>query len=297
MGFSESGDMISQDVQQWMAVQALRTTDFDASSVGATYARLGGTSDVSDVVSYLEGSGTLPAPDRDLVAHALNAMIDDRGLPVDGAHYSTDEVADGSGFGDNLRALVLDPDGHRFDRPAATAPYGVAGDGQEIDGTAEQDEDAEYRRCHALYGTGLLDTGAEDRFDRYTRRARKHFGVSSSSIALITEDRQVIKSVAGPIGQDLPREVALCARTIEAPRALVITDAWTDPEYRDHPLVVDAPHIRFYAGYPITTADGWRIGTLCLIDDRPRSFSDDDTLALQRMALDLQIEIWVGDPD
>ncbi|WP_247827494.1 GAF domain-containing protein [Arthrobacter antioxidans] len=289
--------MISQDVQQWMAVQALRSTDFDASSVGATYAGLGGMCDVREVVSYLEGSGTLPAADRDLVAHALNAMIDDRGLPVDGAHYSTDEVADVSGFGDNLRVLVLDPDGHRFDRPAATAPYGVAGDGQEIDGTAEEDEDAEYQRCHALYETGLLDTGAEDRFDRYTRRAREHFGVSSSSIALITEDRQVIKSVVGPIGQDLPRDTALCSRTIEASRVLVITDAWADPEYRDHPLVVGGPRIRFYAGYPITTADGWRIGTLCIIDDRPRSFSDADALDLQRMALDLQIEIWVGDPD
>ncbi|WP_434995298.1 GAF domain-containing protein [Arthrobacter sp. Ld5] len=286
--------MISEDVQQWMAVQALRTTDFDASSVWDTYAGLGGACDVQEVVTYFEGGGTLPAPDRDLVAHALNEMIDDAGLAVDGAHYSTDEIADGSGFGDNLRVLELDPDGHRFDRPAATAPYGIAGDGEDIDGVSEQEDDDEYRRCQALYETGLLDMGAEDRFDRYTKRAREHFGVSSSSIALITEDRQVIKSVAGPIGQDLPREIALCARTIEAPQALVITDARTDPEYREHPLVVDGPRIGFYAGYPITTADGWRIGTLCLIDDRPRSFSDDDALYLQRMALDLQIEIWVG---
>ncbi|WP_167399049.1 GAF domain-containing protein [Arthrobacter pityocampae] len=287
--------MISEDVQQWMAVQALRITAFDAQSVWVTYTGLGGTRDVRDVVSYFEGGGTLAAPDRDLVAHALNEMIDDGELPVDGAHYSTDEVTDGSGFGDNLRELVLDPDGHRFDRPAVTAPYGIAGDGQQLDEASEEDDDPEYRRCNALYETGLLDTGAEDRFDRYTRRAREHFGVSSASMALITEDRQVIKSVSGPIGQDLPRDIALCARTIEASGALIITDAATDPEYCDHPLVVDGPHVRFYAGYPITTADGWRIGTLCLIDDRPRSFSDDDALTLQRMALDLQIEIWVGD--
>ena len=289
--------MISQDVQQWMAVQTLRTARFDASSVWATYAGFGGTCDDREIITYLEGRGILPARDRDLVAHALNEMIDRSGLPVDGAHYSTDDVADGSGFGDNLRILVLDPDGHRFDRPAATAPYGIAADGQEIDGATEREEDAEYRRCCALYETGLLDTGAEDRFDRYTKRAREHFGVSSSSIALITEDRQIIKSVVGPIGQDVPRDVALCSRTIEASRVLVITDARTDPEYRDHPLVVDGPHIRFYAGYPITTAEGWRIGTLCIIDDRPRSFSDADALELQRMALDLEVEIWVGDTD
>ncbi|MHA7240527.1 GAF domain-containing protein [Arthrobacter sp. TMS1-12-1] len=286
--------MISQVVQQWVAVQTLRTTDFDAPSVWATYAGFGGSRDVGEVTAYLEGGQMLPAEDRDLVAHALNGMIEDAGLPVDGAHYSTDAVADGSGFGENLRVLTLDPDGYRFDRPAATAPGGIASDGADIDGTAERDEDAEYRRCHALYETGLLETGAEDRFDRYTTRARSHFGVSSASIALITEDRQVIKSVAGPIGQDLPRRIALCARTIEASTTLVITDARTDPDFRDHPLVVGGPRVRFYAGHPITTADGWRIGTLCLIDDRPRSFSDDDARDLQRMARDLQIEIWLG---
>ncbi len=282
--------MISQNVQQWMAVQVLRTTNFETASVWATYASLGGKRDIADVTAYLEAGGTLSVLDRDLVAHALNEMIVDAGLPLDGAHYSTEDVAEGSGFKDNLRVLILDPDGYRFDRPAATAPRGITSSGQDIDDAAE----FEFRRCEALYGTGLLETGAETRFDRYTKRARRHFGVSSASIALITEDRQIIKSVAGPIGQDLPREVALCARTIEASRTLVITDARTDPGYRDHPLVVDGPHIRFYAGHPIMTADGWRIGTLCLIDDQPRAFSEDDARDLRHMALDVQIEIWLG---
>lgn len=286
--------MISQNVQQWVAVQTLRTASFETSSVWFTYVSFGGQRDVLEVTAYLQGVGRLPAADRDLVAHALNEMIDDCGLPMDGAHYSTMDVADMSGYGDNLRRLSLDPDTYRFDRPAATEPRGIPCDGRGIDDTAEREAEAEDRRCRALYATGLLDTGAEDRFDRITQRARRHFGVKSASIALIAEDRQFIKSVVGPIGKDLPREIALCARTIEAARTLIITDASTDPEYRNHPLVVDGPHVRFYAGHPIETVDGWRIGSLCLIDDKPRAFGEDDARDLRRMVLDVQIEIWLG---
>ncbi len=293
----ESGTMISPDVQQWMAVQALRTSSFETASVWFTYVSFGGRRDAVEVAAYLHGMGQLPTAERDLVAHALNEMIDEFGLPLDGAHYSTDDVADRSCYRDNLRPLILDPDAYRFDRPAVTAPRGIACTGEGLDEAAERDAEAEDRRCRALYATGLLDTGAEARFDDITGRARERFGVKSASIALIAEDRQFIKSAAGPIGRDLPREVALCARTIEASRTLVVTDASTDPELGDHPLVVEGPQVRFYAGHPIETVDGSRIGTLCIIDDEPRAFSEEDARDLRRMALDVQIEIWAGNPD
>ncbi len=139
----------------------------------------------------------------------------------------------------------------------------------------------------------MLETGAEERFDRITRQARDHFGVSSASIALITEDAQVIKSVVGPIGQDLPRAVALCAKTIERDCTLVIPDAIIDPQWRDHALVAGGPRIRFYAGHPISTADGWRVGTLCLIDDRPRTFTEEDARVLRILAAQVQLEMWI----
>jgi GAF domain-containing protein len=166
------------------------------------------------------------------------------------------------------------------------------------DASGERPDDAdpdehEFRRLHASHESRLLETGPEERFDRITRRARDHFGVSSASIALITEDAQVIKSVVGPIGEDLPRGVALCAKTIERDRTLIIPDASIDPEWRDHPLVAGEPGIRFYAGHPISTADGWRIGTLCLIDDQPRTFTEEDAQVLRRLAAQVQLHIWI----
>jgi GAF domain-containing protein len=108
---------------------------------------------------------------------------------------------------------------------------------------------------------------------------------------LITEDLQVIKSVVGPLGQDLPRSLSLCARTIEQDRTLVIADASTDPEWRDHPLISGGPKVRFYAGHPVCTADGWRIGTLCLMDDQPRTFTENDVQALRRLATQVQMQM------
>ncbi|MHA7278397.1 GAF domain-containing protein [Arthrobacter sp. MDT2-2] len=145
-------------------------------------------------------------------------------------------------------------------------------------------DEIEFRRLHALHESGLLETGAEGRFDRITRQARDHSGVSSASMALITEDAQVIKSVIGPLGQDLPRNLSLCATTIDHDRTLVIPDAAADPGRRHHPLVAGGPEVRFYAGHPLCTASGWRIGTACLMDDRPRIFTREDVQALRRLA-------------
>ncbi|MHA7145392.1 GAF domain-containing protein [Arthrobacter sp. TmT3-37] len=282
-----------------------------------------GDADELEVAGYLSGLVMLPVAQRDLLAQAINELLDSTGSTADGAHYSDQDVASLSGYSDYLRDLALSPDGYDFTAPPAgdhsttgtsigtstemTAPESSdagnasaaeagAGDDAGLDGfaldRAEVDE-AEFRRVHALYESGLLETGAEERFDRITRQARDHFSVSSASIALITEDAQVIKSVVGPIGQDLPRAVALCAKTIERERTLVIPDATTDPQWRDHPLVSGGPRIRFYAGHPISTVDGWRIGTLCLIDDRPRTFTEDDARVLRILAAQVQLEMWV----
>lgn len=171
----------------------------------------------------------------------------------------------------------------------AAADTLAAGEDQDSPDSGER----EFLRLQALHESGLLETGSEERFDRITRQARDHFGVGSASIALITEDAQVIKSVVGPIGQDLPRGIALCAKTIEHDRTLVITDAALDPNWRDHPLVTGEPRIRFYAGHPISTAGGWRIGTLCLIDDKPRTFTEEDVQVLRRLVAQVQLHIWV----
>lgn len=290
--------MVERIIQQWTAAQAVDGAGLGAAEVWRYYLGAGGRLDEVELHGYLAGLLMVPAVQRDLVAHAINEMLEDRDLPVDGAHYSTGEIAAGSGFIDYLRPLVTSPDGYRFDRPPVTGPV-IDGTGCAVGPAAADDEqqaEAEFRRCQALHESGLLQRGSEERFDRITAYARKRFGVSSASLSFITEDRQIIKSVVGPIGEDLPRELSLCAITIQKERTLIISDAGADPLFRDHPLVTGGPRARFYAGHPVSTADGWRIGSLCLIDDRPRTFTEDDEQDLKRLAAQVQLTMWV-DPD
>ncbi|WP_165968783.1 GAF domain-containing protein [Arthrobacter crusticola] len=288
--------MLEEIIQQWTAAQAVGAAGLSPAEVWLYYLGSGGRLDEVELEGYLAGLLMISATQRDLASDAINELLEDRDLPVDGAHYSTGEVAAESGFAEYLRPLVTTPEGYRFDRPPVTGSPACGSDGSAAgtDRDQERQAETEFRRCQALYGSGLLETRTEERFDRITAYAREHFGVSSASISFITEDRQIIKSVTGPIGQDLPRELSLCAVTIQKDRTLVISNAAVDPAFRDHPLVAGGPRARFYAGHPISTADGWRIGSLCVIDDRPRAFTVDDERDLKRLAAQVQIEMWLN---
>jgi hypothetical protein len=295
--------VLNEYVQQWSAIQTVRAAGLRMEEVLTTYFELTCEGDELDVQGYLTGLVMLPAPQRDLLAQVINELLDSTGSMVDGAHYSNQEATSSSGYSDYLRELALSPDGYDFAAPpagdhsttsAGTSPEVATSTGAGCEGVDSAGVDEmEFRRLHALHESGLLETGAEERFDRITRQARDLFGVSSASIALITEDAQVIKSVVGPLGQDLPRNLSLCATTIKHDRTLVIPDAAVDPEWRHHPLVAGGPEVRFYAGHPLCTAGGWRIGTLCLMDDRPRTFTQEDVQTLRRLAAQVQVEIWV----
>jgi hypothetical protein len=278
-------------VQQWNAVQMAGAAGLRFHEVWSVYRGVGGDLDEFDVHGYLGGLIMVPQLQRDLLAHAINELLDAAGIVADGAHYSSDDIALKSGFGEYLRPLILTPDAYDFDRPSPAGSMVRASPPGERDGL---EDELELRRCHALYESGLLVMGREGRFDRITARVREHFDVSSSSIVVITEDSQVIKSVTGPIGQDLPRNLAFCSHTIEQNRTLVIPDASTNPDYQDHPLVTGGPRIRFYAGRPLTTADGWRIGSLCFTDDRPRAFSRHDERDLLAFVREAEREIQIG---
>ncbi len=257
--------------QQWLSIESASTAGLDSYDLWLNYAGMGGRLDPLDVEAYLYGLLVLPSLERDLVAHAINEMLEDRGSTVQPAPYSTGEVAAAAGYSGQL-----DP---------ALSTLGAAGAIQAIQ------REAELRRLESLSRTGLLDTAGEPRFDRITRRAQRQFGVSSSSIALITGDSQFIKSLAGPIGQNLPREITFCNQTIRADRMLVVPDTLKDARFSSSPLVQGEPHIRFYAGHPLTGPGGWRIGSLCVIDDQPRAFSDTDAANLKSLAALAQQEI------
>lgn len=139
----------------------------------------------------------------------------------------------------------------------------------------------EAERLVALYRLNLLDTPAEERFDRITRMARRLFDVPIAVVTLLDQDRQWFKSKQGIDSCQTPREISFCGHTILSKHVMVIEDAACDVRFDDNPLVIGEPHIRFYAGYPLTTMDDHRIGALCIIDVVPRRFNREDQAMLQ----------------
>ncbi|MBN9419669.1 hypothetical protein ABS71_05565 [bacterium SCN 62-11] len=131
----------------------------------------------------------------------------------------------------------------------------------------------EAERLLALEELGQLDTPAEERFDRLTRLARDHFDVPYSMITMLDRDRQWIKSCQGATVSESPREMSFCNYAIMQEGVFTIPDMKKDARFTEHPLVVGPEQIRFYAGIPVHTACGHRIGTLCILDDQPRQMS------------------------
>ncbi|MGH9614469.1 MAG: GAF domain-containing protein [Bryobacteraceae bacterium] len=134
----------------------------------------------------------------------------------------------------------------------------------------------EEERLEALRSSCLLDTPAEECFDRITRLAARYFRTPVAVIALIDRDRQWFKSSVGVDTQETPRDIAFCAHAILNDEVLVVRDATEDPRFRENPLVCGPPGIRFYAGAPLKSTDGHRLGALCVIDFAPRHFTWDD---------------------
>jgi diguanylate cyclase (GGDEF)-like protein len=150
----------------------------------------------------------------------------------------------------------------------------------------------EARRLAALHALRILDTEPEERFDRITRLAQRLFGTTIATFTLIDEDRQWFKAAAGTRGKEDPRDVSFCAHSIlDAPEPMIVPDARDDPRFADNPLVLGDPNIRFYAGQPVAAPGGEAIGTLCVIDDKPRPSADFDTEALAELAAMVEAEI------
>jgi diguanylate cyclase (GGDEF)-like protein len=139
-------------------------------------------------------------------------------------------------------------------------------------------------RLVSLHSLRLLDSAPEDRFDRITRMAKRLFDVEICLVSLVDSDRQWFKSRQGLGACETSREISFCGHAILEEQAFVVEDALLDLGFADNPLVADEPHIRFYAGYPVHSPNGQRVGTLCLIDRQPRTFSDKDREMLKDFA-------------
>ena len=136
--------------------------------------------------------------------------------------------------------------------------------------TPEKPED-EAERLRALTDLNVLDTDAEERFDRYTRLACRLFGVPIALVSLVDEHRQWFKSRQGLAAGETSRDISFCGHAILQSDTYIIENALEDERFSDNPLVTGDPKIRFYAGHPLRSPCGAALGTLCLIDRLPRT--------------------------
>jgi stage II sporulation SpoE-like protein/GAF domain-containing protein len=142
----------------------------------------------------------------------------------------------------------------------------------------------ELERLDALHQLEIMDTPREERFDRVVRLAQRLFDVPMVAISLLDENRQWHKAQVGFEFQQTPRTDAFCNRTIQSSGPFVVTDASQDSVYRTNPLVVDKPSIRFYAGQPLAAPGGQLVGTLCILDDKPREVTSGELGLLRDLA-------------
>ncbi|KQO46309.1 MULTISPECIES: GAF domain-containing protein [unclassified Frigoribacterium] len=144
---------------------------------------------------------------------------------------------------------------------------------------------AEVDRIEAIRALGLLDTDPEERFDDIVERARTLLGASGAAFSLVTADRHWNKALAGGGDREMPMALSFCAHTVAGGQPFVVEDAWADERFG-----VEAP-ARFYAGYPVESPDGVRIGALCVADPEPRTVESVDLVMLRELALSVQREL------
>lgn len=142
----------------------------------------------------------------------------------------------------------------------------------------------ELRRLEELRGYGVLDTPNEPEFDSIVHKAA---GICRTPVALISfvdEHRQWFKAKVGVSVSETPRAISFCTHAIRTGQPTVIEDASRDPRVASSPMVSGEPHLRFYAGVPLRTASGARLGTLCVLDNKPRTPAPDQIAELEQLA-------------
>ncbi|MBI1320477.1 MAG: GAF domain-containing protein [Candidatus Hydrogenedens sp.] len=151
----------------------------------------------------------------------------------------------------------------------------------------------EAERLRFLHQYKVLDSAADAMLDNLTRLAAAICDTPIGLVSLVDEHRQWFKSRVGLDVEETPREHAFCAHTILSDDLMVVGDAREDERFADNPLVTSSPSIRFYAGAPLVVAQGIRLGSLCVIDDKPRELSPPQLGALRvlRDAIVGQLEL------
>lgn len=142
----------------------------------------------------------------------------------------------------------------------------------------------ELSRLATLRSLNILDSEPEEFFDTITRIASTIVQVPISLVSLVDQDRQWFKSKQGLVVSETPRDISFCTHAVESGEKLIVEDALLDERFNENPLVKANPHIRFYAGIPIKSIAGYSIGTLCVIDSKPKTLSQNELAALEDLS-------------
>lgn len=153
----------------------------------------------------------------------------------------------------------------------------------------------EEERLQSLYQSNMLDLRSDEQFQRLTRVTKKLFQAPVVLISLLGRDRQWFLACEGVAERETPRDISFCAHAILQQGPFIVNDASLDDRFHDNPLVTASPYIRFYAGYPVHLPDGHAGGSLCIIDRKPREFSEADIEILKDMAFIVEDEFKLTD--
>lgn len=151
----------------------------------------------------------------------------------------------------------------------------------------------EAQRLRALRRCNLLDTPPEERFDSIVRMAAERFDAPMAAFTLVDETRCWFKAQVGLNVAEVRREISICGRVATTNSALILEDARLHDDFAKNPLVISAPFVAFYAGVPIRSENNHPLGSLCIMDTKPREFPWSDFELLQEIAALLEEEIRV----
>jgi GAF domain-containing protein len=149
----------------------------------------------------------------------------------------------------------------------------------------------ETKRLKVLWQYDILDTVPEEVFDDLAELAGHICEAPVALISLVDEKRQWFKSRVGTSVKETSRDISFCAHAILKDELFIVSDASKDPRFKNNPAVKGKMQIRFYAGAPLKSPDGYALGTLCVVDKKPRILSEEQKQALRILARNVETQL------